>query len=141
MALPSSALSRTLQSITVKKIGELEKQRKAFEHRKNEILAIVEKAGDDRRERAHLLLSAVTELDPSSTSEAPICNIHNWLYQSYYDPSIPETMLETIEKQLWSKIDAQSLLTEWLVSSASSDGGPTPAMEEIADLEDSLRSR
>jgi hypothetical protein len=82
MAIPSSALSRTLQSITITKIGELEKQRKAFDRRKNEILALLEEAGDDRRGRAHLLLSAVAELDPSSSSEAAIHNIHNWLYQS-----------------------------------------------------------
>jgi hypothetical protein len=58
-------------------------------------------------------------------------------------------MLQTIEGQLRSRFDAQSLrlsladlysrlLTEWLVSSASSDGGPTPAMQGITSLEDSF---
>lgn len=149
MALPSAALSRTLQSITITKIGELEKQRNTFERRKNEVLTNVENAGNDRRERASRLLKAVKEFHPSSEYESSIWNMHNYLHQSYYDPSIPITMLETIEKQLRSKIDAQSrrlnladlysrLLTEWLVSSASSDEGPTPAMEEMPDLEASF---
>jgi hypothetical protein len=110
MALASSALSRTLQSITATKISELEKQRKSFEVRKNDIFAAVEEAKDDHyeRSRSRRLLLGVKELDPSSESESVIFNIQNSLYQSYYDPSIPVTMLQTIEAQLRSRLDAQS---------------------------------
>lgn len=139
----------TLQSIMATKISELDKQRKSFEVRKSDIFAAVEEAGDDHYERSRRLLLGVKELDPSSESESVIFNIHNSLYQSYYDPSIPVKMLQAIEDQLRSRLDAQSrrlsladlysrLLTEWLISSASGDGGPTPAMQEIASLEDSF---
>jgi hypothetical protein len=149
MALASSALSRTLQSITATKISELDKQRKSFEVRKNKIFAAVEGLEDDHYERARRLLLGVKELDPSSKSDMGIWNMYSSLYQSYYDPSIPVQMLQAMENQLRSRLDAQSrrlnladlysrLLTEWLVSSASSDGGPTPAMQEIASLEDSF---
>ncbi len=149
MALASSALSQTLQSITATKISELGKQRKSFEVRKNEIFAAVEEAGDDYYERARQLLLGVKELDPSSKSDKVICNIYSSLHQSYYDPSIPVKIIQAIEDVLRSRLEAQSrrlsladlysrLLTEWLVSSASSDVGPTPAMQEIASLEDSF---
>jgi hypothetical protein len=149
MALASSALSRTLQSITATKISELDKQRKSFEIRKNEIFVAVEKAADDHYQRAHQLLLGVKELDPSSESDTVIWNIHSTLYASYYDPSTPVKVLQDIENLLRSRLDAQSrrlsladlysrLLTEWLVSSASSDGGPTPTMQEITSLEDSF---
>jgi len=127
----------------------LDKQRKSFEIHKNEIFAAVEKAGDDHYQRAHQLLLGVKELDPSSESDTVIWNIHSTLYASYYDPSTPVKVLQDIENLLRSRLDAQSrrlsladlysrLLTEWLVSSASSDGGPTPAMQEITSLEDSF---
>jgi len=149
MALASSALSRTLQSITATKISELDKQRKYFEVRKNEFFAAAEDAGDNHYERARKLLLGVKELDPSSESDIVIWNIQSSIYQSYYDPSIPVKMLQAFENLLRSRLEAQSqrlsladlysrLLTEWLVSSASSDGGPTPAMQEVASLEDSF---
>jgi hypothetical protein len=89
MALPSSALSKTLQSITIIKIGELEKQRNSFAHRKAEILNAAEDAGNDHRERVRSLLPAVKELDPSVSYDRSLLNIRPGLINpssTYHSP-------------------------------------------------------
>lgn len=147
MALPSSALSKTLQSITVIKIGELEKQRNSFELRKAEILHAAAGAGNDRRELVRRLLPAIRELDPSISYDMSLLNIRPWLDQSEFDLSFPDEMMQDFENQLVSKLDAQSrrlsladlyshLLTEWLKSDASRDG--VPVIQEAAEMEDSF---
>ncbi|MCJ1254916.1 hypothetical protein MMC24_002732 [Lignoscripta atroalba] len=125
MSSPSSVLSRTLQSITSTKIRELEKQRTSYELHKSKVVNDAERAGEDQRKRVSCLLSGVKELDPSSSTDVRVSNIRRWLDQSHYDPSIPNAMLQTFEKQLLSKLDIRSrkfdladlysrLLTDWL---------------------------
>lgn len=135
-----SALSQTLQSITLTKIRELDKQQHAYETRKSRILAEVDRVdradaenqNKGRLDRLALLLSGVNELiynnnsgSSSALSRDPtITNIKRWLDQARYDSSIPSHMLESFEEQLRSKLEIQSrklsladlysrLLTEW----------------------------
>ncbi|KAF4636456.1 hypothetical protein G7Y89_g1635 [Cudoniella acicularis] len=125
MAPPTSGLSRTLQSLTLTKIREIEKQRKKYEDRKQEILTIASsKAGDQRELVAHLL-SGVKEIIPGAATDPSLSNIRRWLDQSRFDASIPPEMLQSFEKQLRAKFETQSrklsladlyshLMTEWM---------------------------
>ncbi|PVH74284.1 hypothetical protein DL98DRAFT_519356 [Cadophora sp. DSE1049] len=126
MASTTAALSRTLKTITLTKINELEKQRKAYANSKNAVLESAAAANDDQRERALRLLQGVEDLNPpASTSNIDIKNIRRFLEQSHFDASIPTTMLDYFEIKLRSQLDVQSrrldlaalysrLLTEWL---------------------------
>jgi hypothetical protein len=104
MALPSSALSKTLQSITVIKIGELEKQRNSFELRKAEILNAAEDAGIDHRERVRSLFPAAKELDPSVSYNRSLLNIRPWLDQSEFDLSFPDAMMQDFENNCYQNL-------------------------------------
>lgn len=133
MSSRSSVLSQTLQSTTLIKIRELDKQRASYELRKTDILNAAEKVGEDQRAKVSLLLWGVKELDRASWMDITLSNIRRWLDQSRYDPSIPDAMLQTFEKQLRSKLEIQSqrlaladlysrLLTDWLNPPASTVG-------------------
>lgn len=126
MASPTAALSRTLQTITLTKINELEKQRNAYASSKNAVLNSASNAKLDKRERILRLLNGVQGLHPiKSSSDTELPNIRRWLEQSHYDASIPDEMLDDFETKLRSKLDVQTrrldlaalysrLLTEWL---------------------------
>lgn len=126
----ASALSQTLQSITLTKIRELEKQRHAYETRKAQVLAEADRTGS-QHDRLALLLAGVNELiyninvnnnksAPSSTDskakaqakaqakDPVIANIQRWLDQARYDSSIPKHVLRSFEDQLRSKLEIQS---------------------------------
>lgn len=127
MSSSTSILSKTLQSITVTKIRELEKQRAQYETRKNKILEDVEDH-IDRGERISCLLHGVKELyrtKDDNENEKSINNIINLLAQSRYDASLPAHMLQSCEDFLRSKLEVESrklsmahlysrLVTEWM---------------------------
>ncbi|KAH6621265.1 hypothetical protein B0J18DRAFT_432009 [Chaetomium sp. MPI-SDFR-AT-0129] len=124
MASPTSVLSKTLQSITLSKIRELESRRKSYENHKREHLDKVD-AASDARDRLALLLDAVKALYPPAANDASLGNIHRWLDQSRYDASVPVSKLDEFSGQLRAKLDIQSrkldmahlysrLLTEWM---------------------------
>lgn len=133
MASTTAALSRTLKTITLTKINELEKQRKAYATSKDAVLHSAAEAKDDQRERVLRLLRGVEYLNPpASTSSIDIKNIRRFLEQSHFDASIPRTMLDDFEARLRSQLDVQSrrldlaalysrLLTEWLNPKAVED--------------------
>lgn len=117
-------LTRTLRSLTRSKIYELEKQRDAYELRKNEALT-----GADRcltlRERVEHLLVSTRKLLPALNRDANISNIEHWVDQARFDSSIPTEKLEGFEKYLRNKLEPHSrklqladlysrLLTEWM---------------------------
>jgi hypothetical protein len=142
MSAAPTVLSQTLQSITITKIRQLQKQRAAFELSKAECLEKVDNIRHDQRKNIRVLLEAVEELDTSPATKESLSNIKRWLEQSEYDPSIPDEILYTFEEQLRSKLNIQSrrlglahlyssLLTEWLRSSGSNAGE-----QEITSLED-----
>ena len=126
MASTTAALSRTLKTITLTKINELEKQRKAYATSKNAVLRSAVEASDDQRERVLRLLRGVEDLNPpASTSSIDTPNIRRYLEQSHFDASVPGAMLDGFEARLRSQLDVQSrrldlaalysrLLTEWL---------------------------
>ncbi|RDW89164.1 hypothetical protein BP6252_01196 [Coleophoma cylindrospora] len=123
--MSTAALSQTLKSITILKLKELEKQRKAYELRKAETLRYANLPDVDQRQRVYHLLLAVEQLDPAPASDIDLCNVRRWLDQSNFDTSVPDTMVDEFEKQLRSQLDIQTrrldlanlysqLLTEWL---------------------------
>ncbi|KXX73036.1 hypothetical protein MMYC01_210502 [Madurella mycetomatis] len=124
MASPKSVLSKTLQSITLSKIRELESRHKSYEDRKREYLERANAAADER-ERLASLIDAVRELYPAAAKDPGLTNLERWLAQSRYDASIPVSKLASFSHQLRAKLDIQSrkldmahlysrLLTEWM---------------------------
>ncbi|KAI0472230.1 hypothetical protein F4859DRAFT_504899 [Xylaria cf. heliscus] len=136
MAQPSAVLSQTMQSISLTKIRELEKQRDRYESRKNEVLAAAEKHPDSIRERITELLRGVKNLcEPELAQDTRVLNIDVWLQQSAYDTSIPLQMLQSYEALLRSKLEVQSrklgmgqlwsrLVTEWMNSTTPISEAP-----------------
>ncbi|KAJ8119489.1 hypothetical protein ONZ43_g3567 [Nemania bipapillata] len=143
MAQSSSALSQTMQSISLTKIRELEKQRGRYESRKNKVLSAAAEHPDDIRERITQLLRGVKKLcEPGLVKDIQVQNIDLWLQQSSYDPSVPFHMLQSYEALLRSKLEVQSrklsigylwsrLVTEWMNSSTpiseAPDSGDEPS--------------
>jgi hypothetical protein len=107
MATPKSVLSKTLQSITLSKIRELDSRHKSYEDRKRGFLAKADAAAD-ARDRLACLLEAVKELSPAASKDASLDNIQRWLDQSRYDASIPVSKLDSFSRQLRAKLDVQS---------------------------------
>lgn len=135
MASSAAALSKTLESITLTKIRELDKQRAKYEARKNDVLRIAGQS-TDQRTRIAQLLKGVEDLYPGTAQENAVRNIKHWLNQSRYDVCVPNELLQAHEENLRSKLEVQSrklalghlcarLVTEWMPSSA---GDATAAM-------------
>lgn len=146
MAHPSSVLSQTMQSISLTKIRELEKQRGRYESRKNEVLSAADKHSDNIRERITQLLRGVKDLcEAELARDTRVLNIDLWLQQSSYDPSVPPQMLQSYEVLLRSKLEVQSrklsigylwsrLVTEWMNSSTPMSEAPG-SEDESSDAE------
>lgn len=130
----SSVLSQTLQSITVTKIRELEKQRNAFSKSKAQILASSEHASSDIRASINALLEGVKkELNRDERDlRDELDNIGRWVDQSAHDPTVPEATLRKYEHKLKSCLDNigtrldfahlySRLLIEWIEAPAASD--------------------
>lgn len=107
MASPRSVLSKTLQSITLSKIRELESRHKSYETRKSEYLAKADAAADERDCLA-CLLEAVKELYPPAAKDSGLTNLKRWLDQSRYDASVPVSKLASFNRQLRAQLDIQS---------------------------------
>ncbi|EGC48889.1 conserved hypothetical protein [Histoplasma capsulatum var. duboisii H88] len=124
----SSILSQTLQSITVTKIQELETKRQAYQQHKDNLLANVESARENIRERVTRLHDGMKEMNIWPVWEenmVQLSHIKHWVHQSAYDPSVNEDMLRKFEQQMRAKLDAESrkldlahlysrLLIEWI---------------------------
>ena len=146
MARPDTVLSRTMQSISLTKIKEIEKQRDKYEVQKNEVLAGADEHPTDQRTRITQLLRGVEELYPEVIEDNRVKNIRFWLEQSRYDASVPAEMLESSERVLRSKLEVQSrklalahlysrLITEWMESSTPMGGGDSAAAAESESFE------
>ncbi|CAG9950082.1 unnamed protein product [Clonostachys rosea f. rosea IK726] len=133
MASSTSARSKTLQSITLTKIRELEKQRERYETQKNQLLQDADSCADQLL-RIRKLLDGVIKICPDQRDDS-IQNIHHWLNQAKYDNSVPEELINQYEHSLRSKLDVPTrklglghlyarLVTEWMDSSAD-DGQAT----------------
>ncbi len=120
----NTALSQTIQSLTLSKIRELKKLRDAYESHKAEIFNVAQNCADQHGRLNHLL-AGTKELYPGASRDVTIRHIEQWLDQSKYDSSIPPEMLQGFEKTLMAKLDAHSrklsladlyarLLTEWM---------------------------
>ncbi len=107
MATPKSVLSKTLQSITLSKIRELESRHKSYEARKSEYVAKADAAADER-DRLACLIQAVRELYPPAAKDTGLDNLQRWLDQSRYDASIPISKLASFNSQLRAQLDIQS---------------------------------
>jgi hypothetical protein len=148
MPSPDATLSRTLKTITLTKINQLEKQRKAYALRKTAILDSIRAPNVTLHDKVTRLLKGVEELKlPSSSNDADPSNIRRWLEQSQFDSSVPDEMLQNFEVQLRSRLDVETrkldlaslyshLLTEWLDPKKPSK--EHPSVEEIASLDDSF---
>jgi hypothetical protein len=158
MSSPSSVLSQTLQSITTTKIRELRKQRDAFETRKAKVLEDYARAKDHeagiRVLLAGLGVSDMSDVPAPTTgvvlinhhSQDPeLKNIHRFLDQSCYDPSISSSMLQDFAAGLRLRLDQQSrkfdyadlysrLLLEWLHPSGNPIAA-SPTTDESGSLD------
>ncbi|KAK8001945.1 hypothetical protein PG991_014167 [Apiospora marii] len=142
MAPPVSVLSRTLQSISVTKIREIEKERARYEESKRAVLAKADRFPDDPRGRVATLLHGVWEVCPDLMWVNQVKNIKHWLQQAQYDASVPADMFKTWEELLRSKLEVQSrklglaylytqLVTEWMNPSAPmSQETPVPTADD-----------
>jgi hypothetical protein len=142
MASPTSVLSKTLQSLTLTKIRELEKQRKTYEARKSEFLGKAA-ASTDQSDRLACLLDGIRELYPPASKDKSLQNMERWLDQSRYDASIPSATLASFETRLRGTLDIQSrklamadlysrLLTEWM-DTADTQPAPRADEEDLGD--------
>ncbi|KAK6087808.1 hypothetical protein SCUP234_01447 [Seiridium cupressi] len=125
MAPPASVLSRTLQSISVTKTQEIEKQRARYEECKNGALEQADQFPNDPHKRIARLARGLLDLYPEATHDQKVKNIKYWLQQARYDASVPAEMLHAWEEVLRSKLEVQSrklglahlysqLVTEWM---------------------------
>lgn len=105
MASPQSVLSKTLQSITLSKIRELEWRQKSYEDRKRDYVAKADAAADERDHLA-CLMEAVKEL--SGSRNTGLANFQRWLDQSRYDASVPMSKLASFSQQCRDELDIQS---------------------------------
>ena len=134
MSSSTSVLSETLQSITVTKIRELEKQKKSYNAHKDSVFDSANEKSDSIQARLLTLHKGVKDVaDPTDhLTQAELNNIVRWTHQSACDPSVPEEKLLAFEKQLRSYLDQGAtklefahlysrLLTEWIGSSASAE--------------------
>ena len=143
MASAVSALSQTLENITLTKIKELEKQRTKYETRKNEALKVAGQS-DDQRTRITRLLQGVKDLYPGAPDDNAVRNIRHWLDQSKYDVSVPTDLLQAHEELLRSKLEVQSrnldlghlyarLVTEWMTTSSNETADSEEDAFEVVD--------
>ena len=107
MALPSTALSQTLKSITITKFKELNKQKSNYESSKLKILQAVDAAGDNSRARISRLLDGMKDATPSNNDDFEK-KVVRWIEQSRYDATVPDHLLAKWEQQLRKKLDVQS---------------------------------
>ncbi|KAH8201197.1 hypothetical protein TruAng_004665 [Truncatella angustata] len=139
MAPPASVLSRTLQSISVTKIHEIEKQRARYEERKNEVLKQADRYPNEPHKRITTLSQGLADLYPEALQDRKVKNIKYWLQQARYDASVPANMIESWEDVLRSKLEVQSrklglahlysqLVTEWM--------NPTSPIGEVPVADD-----
>ena len=149
MASESNFLSQTLQSITTTKMREQNRRSKLFEASKSKVFESVAAAADDRA-RLEVLLSAFKELSTSNKGISYVDqdrkdttqNTARYLEQSYRDPSVSTTIIQSFERNLEKKLEQESqrfefanlyyrLLGEW--TGANSD-----PMERSEQKEDEL---
>ena len=143
MSASSSVLSETLQSITVTKIRELEKQKDSYDTKKTAALDSPDAKSDSVRKRLAALYKAARDnkglIDLRSNPE--LSNSLLWIKQALHDPSVTDAKLLEVEKNFVSRLDQNSrkldlahlysrLLTDWIKS--------TPGTEP--DLDDLERS-
>jgi hypothetical protein len=142
MAPPASILSRTLQSISVTKISEIEKQRARYETSKSEVLVKADRYPNDPHKRIQQLSRGLQVLDPEAVHDPQVKNIKHWLQQARYDASVPDEMVRSWEELLRSKLEVQSrrlalaslysqLVTEWMNPTTSIGG--TAVAENVED--------
>lgn len=131
MAGESSFLSQTLQSITLTKVREQSKRRKAFEARKTQILETADAAPDEHA-KLQALLSGFKEHSSGNKGvwyirndrKNTIENMGRYLEQSYRDPSVSSAILHQFGEDLRQKLNQESerfnfadlyyrLLAEW----------------------------
>lgn len=143
MAPSAAILSQTLKSITVTKIRELQKQRKLFNDRNNQILQAANEQ-DDVFDRAVQRHKKLIDLRPGRALD--FRNMQRWLGQAQYDPSVPNAKLISWERELLRNQEIEGrkleltdlysrLLSEWIEQSANAQGDVDPSSE--GSLEDS----
>jgi hypothetical protein len=135
MATESKLLSQTLQSITTTKMREQDRRSKTFEVSKSKVLETVAAAPDERA-RLEILLAAFKDLSTSNKGISYVDqdrkdtaqNTARYLEQSYRDPSVSSTIIQSFERNLEKKLDQESqrfefanlyyrLLSEWVRNS------------------------
>ena len=150
MASSVAALSKTLESITLTKIRELEKQHSKYETKKNEVITGADQS-TDQRIRITQLLKGVEDLYPGAAEENAVRNIRHWLSQSKYDVNVPDELVQSYEETLRSKLEVQSrrlglghlyarLVTEWMSASAG-DAAAATSEEDSFELVDRQKER
>ncbi|KAG2001167.1 hypothetical protein GB937_010444 [Aspergillus fischeri] len=107
----NSALSQTIQSLTLSKIRELENLRNTCQSRKSVILRSIA-ACDDWFDRLTYLLAGTKELHPGASKDVTVGHIERWLDKARYDSSIPSKIIEATPKAKDDSDDEDFLVVE-----------------------------
>ena len=135
MAATSSALSETLQSITVTKIRELEKQKDSYDTSKTKALENLETEAEGHSARQRLaILWRISQDNKNLTNahDSEMTNMGHWMKQALCDPSVTDAKLLECEKNWTSRLEQNSrklelahlysrLLTDWIKSSPTAE--------------------
>jgi hypothetical protein len=145
MTAESKLLSQTLQSITATKKHEQDRRRNAFEDSKSKVFEAIAHNPNDRA-RVEVLLSAYTTLTIGNKAtfvvdqdrKDSVQNIHRYLEQTRYDPSVSSEIIQGFEHKLSKKFVQEShrfafaslyyrLVGEW----NDGEGKPMEPPEEV----------
>ncbi|KAI7636815.1 hypothetical protein KC343_g1062 [Hortaea werneckii] len=159
MTSHGSLFSQTLQEITSTKLSELSKKRDRFEYdhqrcitlsqRDEDLTETLVAISDIVKQHFGITLSGGQPARGStkdSRVEIDLRNLHRFLAQAKYDPTVSSKLLRRWQKTLLRYMDVQSLkytyawlygqlTTEWLSTTGSSSSGAAKDDEEMADFE------
>ncbi|KAI3401031.1 hypothetical protein diail_736 [Diaporthe ilicicola] len=140
----SDILSQTLLSLTNTKLAQLDKQKDAYNSRKQLLIDRVD-AQADSNNRVLELVEGVKDL-PSMTSSAhnsmiSVENLNRFIQQAQYDPAVTKLFVEEHESLIRNELQVQSnryafaslygkLVNEWI--SADKDQGQDPQAASLS---------
>ena len=142
----SDVLNETLHAVTGIKLSQLEKQKRAYEDAKRNLLQKVDDE-TDKRKRVRVLLDGAKKL-PAMTPllnnpVVSLSNIYRFEEQAAHDPSVSSIFLEDYENTVREQLDVQSnkysfatlygqLVTDW-TSSGSASAEPAAGSDSGSD--------
>ncbi|KAG8160062.1 hypothetical protein KVR01_010699 [Diaporthe batatas] len=141
----SEILSQTLLSITNTKLSQLNKQKDAYNNRKQLLIEGAD-AQADHIKRARELVEGFKEL-PSMMSSTPsplmpLENLNRFIQQAQHDPAVTDTFIQEYESQARNELQVQSnryafaslygqLVNEWISAGKAHESEPEAASTAV----------